>query len=136
MIDQTIGDEQFLGSFTIGFEHGLLIVQAPGRPASHGGWDPKTERIHVDDDSIYVCVLFDDDGPVRVDAIQSDDPASWSGGLKCAYSGKIPHAEGMVNVGDSDGIVQLRVLAGLSGDQMAIFVDDDQFPTRVVLAFQ
>jgi hypothetical protein len=46
-------------------QHGLLIIEDIDSRGSHDSWNPAVEKVHLDDDSLYVAVQPDVVGPVR-----------------------------------------------------------------------
>lgn len=67
-------DGRLMGSFTMGFSRGLLILRDKSSVSTHDHWDPSTFGIDVEADSIYLGVLNAVDGLVEVNFIDGGEP--------------------------------------------------------------
>jgi hypothetical protein len=83
MADAEHPDPEQLVTFTMEFDHGLLVIEGLGSRAKHEAWDPSNEFVHVDGDSLYMCVMPPEEAPLPVavfDGRAGLRPRSSSGG--------------------------------------------------------
>ena len=131
-----MSDDSLLGAFTLAFEHGLLVIENSGTRASHDGWNAAGEQVHLDRDSLYVGVQCSVDGPVSVQVHGAGLREDTTARLKSRFRGELAVPSQILRVSDSDNMIVLSL--PIPGERVGIelFVDDERWPARVVIALQ
>lgn len=128
--------EVYGGGFIAFFQHGLLVLEDVSSQAGHDFWDAANESFHLDDDSLYVAVQADVDGPVRVDVYHGDVPEVASSGLVSKFAGVLNVPSMEVKAHDSDDVVCLRVQLTGKSRRVEVFVNDGDWVDRVLLVLR
>jgi hypothetical protein len=121
------------GSFTAFFQHGLLMVDDVDSQGRHDSWNPASEVFHLDNDSLYVAVQSDVDGPVRVDFFFEQVPGPLLEDLVQRFDGRLHIPSLELRVHDSDDLVGLRLKVLSAVCRVTVFVNDSEWIDRVVL---
>lgn len=125
--------DSLLASFTVPFEHGLLVVEDSATSATHDSWDAATEPVHVDDDSIYLAVQASVDGPVTVEVHDSEISDAGLTEMTLRFSGDVRVDSRELKVSDSDNLAVLSLRTKDGHVRLEVFVDDDVWPGRVLV---
>ena len=123
-------DDDFIGSFRVFAQHGLLIFRDVRSADTHEGWDGQA-AVHAGTDSLYLRVQPSVDGPVEVEVYQdgSDDLALEDAVL---YEGTISSAHGEFVVHDPNEWISMRVVTDEPGPaRLRISGDDELMPSHV-----
>ncbi|MEV4715052.1 hypothetical protein [Micromonospora sp. NPDC049374] len=131
-----ISTDGLLGSFTVPFEHGLLVVEDSATRARHDNWNAATEQVHLELDSLYMGVQGSVDGPVSVEVYDADLPEAATTSMVLRFSAEIPLPSGVLKVSDSDSAAVLSLRAIGESARIRIFVDDDEWPALVVIVLE
>ncbi|MEV4596628.1 hypothetical protein AB0K15_04420 [Amycolatopsis sp. NPDC049253] len=128
-----LADSDYGGALTAFFDHGILVVEDVETPGPHESWDPDTERLHLDADSLYVLVRASVDGPVRVDVFHDEAPPEFTEGLALKLEGVLETPSAAVTVHDFDDSADLRVEVFSRAQDLKVFVGEGKWPDRVVI---
>lgn len=102
--------DDFLGSFRVDVQHGLLIFRDVNSVDTHEGWNG--DAVHAVDDSIYLRVQTSVDGPVAVEVFGSDTPTRENVTL---YDGAIESQYGEFVLHDPNNWISMRVITDEPG---------------------
>jgi hypothetical protein len=123
---------EFVGSFRVAVGNGLLIIRDTESTATHEGW--QDEDIHVEPDSVYLCVQNPVDGPVSVEIFEGQ-PAQQAGDT-IVLDGTISSLHGTFVIHDPANDVRLVVRTDRGGDShLRITVDQAWRPSVVQMHF-
>lgn len=125
--------DNLLGSFTVPFEHGLLVVEDSATRARHDSWIAAAEQVHLDHDSLYLGVQASVDGPVSVEVYDADLPEVATAEMTLRYGGEMPLSSRVLRVSDSDNFAVLSLRTRGDSVRIRVLVDDDEWPARVVI---
>lgn len=131
-----ISTDSLLGSFTVPFEHGLLVVEDSASRARHDGWIAADEQVHLDQDSLYVGVQGSVDGPVSVEVHDADLPEAATAEMTLRFSGRMPLSSRVLRVSDSDNSAVLSLRTNDDSVRIRVLVDDDEWPALVVIVLE
>ncbi|MEV8510506.1 hypothetical protein AB0368_37535 [Actinoplanes sp. NPDC051475] len=131
-----ISTDDLRGSFTVPFEHGLLVLEDPATRATHDGWVAAAEQVHLDQDSLYVGVQASVDGPVTVEVYDAGLPESATAEMTLRFSGELPLSSRILRVSDSDNLAVLSLQTNSESVRVRVLVDDDEWPALVVIILE
>lgn len=131
-----ISTDSLLGSFTVPFEHGLLVVEDSATRARHDDWVAAAEQVHLDQDSLYMGVQGSVDGPVSVQVYDADLPEAATAEMTLRFSGEMPLPSGVLRVSDSDNSAVLSLRINGDSARIRVLVDDDDWPALVVILLE
>ncbi|MEU8263647.1 hypothetical protein AB0C02_23850 [Micromonospora sp. NPDC048999] len=119
--------DDFLGSFCIPVQHGLLVLRDINSADTHEGWDGGA--VHAVADSLYLRVQPSVDGPVTVEVFDSDEPTHEDVTL---YDGIIASQHGEFVLHDPNNWISMRVITDEPGTaRLRITGDHDLMPSVV-----
>jgi hypothetical protein len=130
-----VEEDSFRGRFVAFFHHGLLLIEDTESTGRHDNWDARTQRVHLDVDSLYVCVQPSVDGPVDVTVFegQATEPTST---LTEIFAGPLTIHHGSLRLADPTGAIVLEVPTSASGPhRLTVLADDPVHPARLVVTF-
>jgi hypothetical protein len=132
----SVDHDNFVGSFTCFFDHGLLLVEDVESRSAHAGWNADEEFVHFDVDSLYVAVQSLVDGPVSVDAYRGSAPDTEVDGMVQAFSGPFESGSGELILHDSDDKIALRVRVRRGQNRLTVLVDEVNWSARVIVVIE
>ena len=119
--------DDFLGSFCVAVQHGLLIFRDIKSVDTHEGWDGRS--VHATADSLYLRVQPSVDGPVTVEVLGSGEPA-YEGIV--LYDGTIASEHGEFVLHDPNDWICMRVITDEPGAaRLRVTGDHDLMPSVV-----
>jgi hypothetical protein len=121
--------DDFLGSFSVPVQHGLLIFRDIKSVDTHEGWDGN--GLHAAPDSLYLRFLASD-GPVTVNVFGADGPTHGSVTL---YDGTISSEYGEFILHDPNDWISMRVITDEPG-VARVRITGDHHRTPSVLHIQ
>lgn len=127
------GEGTLVGRFTTSFDHGLLIVEDVGSVANHHAWDPETELVHFDGDSLYVVVRHRIEGVVTVSVYRDRAPEKVLDNLMLRFDGAWESDHEILKISDSDDWMVLSVMVRRRQRRVQPYVDDPDWSTQVVV---
>ncbi|GIE85600.1 hypothetical protein [Actinoplanes regularis] len=119
--------DDFLGSFCVDMQHGLLIFRDINSVDTHEGWDG--DAVHAVADSLYLRVQPSVDGPVSVEVFGSDEP-TYEGIV--LYDGSITSRHGEFVLHDPNDWISMRVITDEAGTARLRVTGDHKLMPSVV----
>jgi hypothetical protein len=130
--EDSAGSDDFVGSFRVLAQHGLLIFRDVRSVDTHDGWDGG-DRVHATPDSIYLRVRTYVDGPVSVEVFEDESEELILDGA-ILFDGAISSEHGEFVLHDPDHWISMKVVTDNPGDaRLRVSGDADHSPSALRL---
>ncbi|PPK71323.1 hypothetical protein V5P93_003189 [Actinokineospora auranticolor] len=132
----SVDTDDLIAAFTLPFTRGLLFVDDTATTARHAGWNPVTDWVHADNDSLWICVRGAADGPATVELYRAPPSASTLKGLAHLHSGALDTPTRELRVTDSDGAIVVTHPVYADRVHVDVHTDPDTGGERVVIGIR
>lgn len=119
--------------FTLTYDHGILVIEDSESRPDHEAWEIDSQPAHATTDSIYVAVLPEMEGVVTTSVRTESEGSPTADDLHLIYEGSLEVASRSLLIGDSDRNLEIRIPVYSSECEIAVFVDETGFASRVLI---